>query len=110
MAASHARLARLARKFAASASYEVALQAVARRAGVPESELRRRCIRQAEKGNLRRQAIYLAVMAGHPRREIARATGLSYEIVARYCRAVEEARDDVLLDRILDELELEMTA
>jgi DNA invertase Pin-like site-specific DNA recombinase len=110
MAALYARLARFARNLAASAAYELALQVVARRAGVPVAELRRRCHGRPLIGNLKRQAVYLTVMAGHSRREIARVTGLSPELVARYCRAIEEARDDPAMDRVLDELELEMTA
>lgn len=110
MAALYDRLARFVRRLAASAAYELALQVVARRKGVPVGELRRRCNRRPDMANLKRQAVYLAVMAGHSRRQIAQVAGVSPELVARYCRAIEEARDDPALDRVLDELELEMTA
>jgi hypothetical protein len=110
MAALYDRLARFVRRFAASAAYQLTLEVVARRNGVPVDVLRRRCGRRPDRANLKRQAIYLAVMAGHSRRQIAEAAGVSPEIVARYCRAIEEARDDPALDRVLDELELEMTA
>jgi hypothetical protein len=107
MGAFYARLARRARDVAAAAAVELALEVVAWRSGVPAAALRRRYPRPAHQG-LRQQAIYLAVITGHPRRDIARAVGLSPEIVARHCRVVEERRDDAALDRLLDELELEM--
>jgi hypothetical protein len=101
------RLADAARSLAAAASYEAAVEVVALRWRVPAAELRRRCQRRPDYVNLKRQALYLAVMRGHSRRRIAEITGLSHEAVARACRTIEEARDDPQLDRLLDELELE---
>jgi hypothetical protein len=104
------RLARFARHAAAFATYEVALELVAMRADLPVSELRR-AQRRWGRGYTRskRQAIYLAVMSGHSRRAVARVAGLSAESVSRYCHEVEDERDDEQLDRLLEELELEMT-
>lgn len=107
MARAMIRLARLARRFAARAQFELALEMVALRFGVSGAELRRRCLRRPGMVNIRRQALYLAVMSGHSRRAIADATGLSAEAVARACRVIEDARDDPELDRALDELELD---
>jgi hypothetical protein len=110
MAAIFKRLARNARNLAAIADYEVALEVVALRARVPLSDLRRRRVWRQGLGRLKRLAIYLAVMNGHSRRDVARAAGVSAELVARYCHHIEEARDDVGFDRVLDEMELEMMA
>lgn len=101
------RLAEIARVLAATAAYEAAVAAVALRWRVPAHELRRRCQRRPDLVNLKRQALYLAVMGGHSRRQIARITHLSPEAVARACRNIEEARDDPALDRLLDELEIQ---
>lgn len=109
MAALIARLATRARNMAATATYELALEVVAKRWRVPVTELRRRGGRRPGLKSLRCQALYLAVMYGHSRRWIARVSGLSPEAVARACREIEEARDDRDLDRVLDELELRMS-
>jgi hypothetical protein len=106
MVALLSKLTVIARTMAATASYEVAVEAVALRWGVPAAELRRRCQRRSDFVNLKRQALYLAVIGGHSRRSIARVSGLSPEAVARACRDIEDARDDPDLDRVLDELEL----
>lgn len=103
------RLARFARSLAATSSYELALAVVARRAGVSVDWLKKRRVKRPPWGHLKRQAVYLAVMTGHSRRAIGRAAGLSPEQVANYCERIEAARDDAQLDRVLDELELEMT-
>lgn len=106
MAAILSRLTNAAITMAATAAYEVAVEAVALRRGVPAAELRRRCQRRPDLVNLKRQALYLAVIGGHSRRAIAKIAKLSPEAVARACRDIEEARDDAELDRVLDELEL----
>src|SRR5262245_44085061 len=110
MAAILKRLTRYARRLAAIGAYEVALEVVALRACVPTCDLRRRKTWRLGVGDLKRHAIYLAVMNGHSRRDVARAAGVSPELVARYCHQIEEARDDSGVDRMLDELELEMMA
>jgi chromosomal replication initiation ATPase DnaA len=81
---------------------------VARHWQVPPESLRRRYMRGAVVRQ-KRQAIYLAVISGHSVRQIGRISGHSHETVARSCRDVEDARDDAELDRVLDELELQMT-
>jgi hypothetical protein len=106
-AAIFARLFRFMRHLAARASYEAALTVVAKRAKVPVRKLRRRYV-PASAFAPKRRAVYLTVMHGHSRRDVARAAGLSHEQVARYCQMTEEERDDARLDRILDELELEL--
>ena len=108
MVAIFSRLARTARTMAVTGAYEAAVTAVALRYGVPAAELRRRCQRRPDYVNLKRQALYLAVIGGHSRREVARVSNLSPEAVARACRDVEEARDNPDIDRLLDELELIM--
>lgn len=109
MAYIFARLTEMARTLAATAAYETAVEVVAVRWQVPPGELRRRCQHRPDLINLKRQALYLAVISGHSRRRIAKVSGLSPELVARACRSIEEARDDSDLDRALDELELEAT-
>jgi hypothetical protein len=109
MATLFGRLAKRARNMAATASYQAALEAVALQYRVPVAELRRHGGRRPGLKGLRCQALYLAVMHGHSRRWIAEVSGLSPEAVARACRAIEDARDDQDLDRVLDELELRMS-
>lgn len=87
----HALLADLIRRFGAQAAFAQHVK-VSR-----EHWLRQR--------QLRRQAIYLVLCAlDVPQAEVAEALDLSRERVGQVVRAVEEERDDPVIDRALSEI------
>jgi hypothetical protein len=57
----------------------------------------------------RSQSIYLAsIVFERPKRSLARAIGVSEMAVRKTCQRVEEWREDVGVDRELDELEMRL--
>ena len=103
-----ARYAADADRLRSMAAYRAALTVISMREKVPPRDLAKRfaCRRHAQ---LRGRALYLAVVTyGVSARAVAHAAGLSHELVARACRAIEDKRDDPEMDRLLDELQLEL--
>lgn len=111
MAGLYGRFCARADRLASAAALEVALNAVARREGLPITALKAGAPRPRRIAALRHQALYIAVTHfGRPQRSVARAAGLSHEAVAKACRQIEELREDQAFERMMDELELDCMA
>ena len=118
------RLAARAERAVSQLSLEASVHVVAARRGLTPDAVRQavgagEVVRDATSGRLSRkpgddmrakqEALYLTVTHfGRPVRSVARAAGLSAPAVLKAVRAVEDRRDEGGMDRILDELELEL--
>jgi chromosomal replication initiation ATPase DnaA len=111
MSAGFSALAHRVDHTVARLAFDHAVAVLADRAGISRDRLIRRT---AGRNGIspRRQAIYLArVVCQVPVKPLAAVIGVTHGNVVKACQAVEDARGiDHALDRLLDELELEMAA
>jgi chromosomal replication initiation ATPase DnaA len=102
-------LARRTDQTVARLAFEHAVAVLSERVGIDATRIMRRTAGRTGVSP-RRQAIYLArVVCQVPMQHLADVVGVTKSNVVKACAAVEDARsDDVALDRLLDEIELEM--
>lgn len=109
------QMARRADVFATRLAFAAALNVAAGRVGVAAGDAAVRldpnAVRHSQRGRtisaVRREAMYLTVVRyGRSQHAVARALGLTQQLVNKAVIAIEEAREDGGYDRHLDELEL----
>lgn len=111
-------LARRAETLATRTALEAALRIAAERtnlapadvlAPIDPNKVRHGRPEAVAHAHARRMAIYCtATLFDRPNRQIARAAGISRQLVDRFVGDVEETRSDARFDRELDEIELDL--
>lgn len=113
-----ARLARRAEALATKTAVSAALLTAAERANlapadvlapIDPNDVRHGRPDAVARAKVRRTAVYCAAtLFSRPNRQIARAIGTSRQLVDRFVADIEAAREDAIVDRELDEIELDL--